>query len=505
VSIVGYSTHRKQWQTWSFPGNLWSYLILWIGWGATAGAEVLLLPILSRLLTAGEYGRYLLIYGIVLFLSDAAAVWASTAFVRFASSSDRSTSPQTKETLLAAVVLLSAVALLIELMVAGVVALVGDTDLARAFVASAFLLPGLCVFTFALADYQASGRRVKFGALAIGRFVSMSVIGLVAVLTAERTATAFLWGASAGVSLLVLPYLWKNLRPRPFGQDSRRVIREAFHFGLGMWFQYLAGKVLRVGDRFVVGAFIGAAAVGIYGAEYALLFGTVAIVVSPLITVITPRAYATADREGDSALATLIGKILSAYVPIIFLAVSGLFIVTPLVFRLLLPDRYSTALRPDIVLALEVAAALHGVTLIINMILGVKRRTLVSAKLFAILATANIAFNLVMVPVFGISGAVYANLLSYAALLVFTIVWCRRFVPINIPVKTGAIALSGILALIVVANLLSGSTWWTATALESLTVLFVMFALVVVAPAPIIALSKRVMRGPEQNRVQIAT
>jgi O-antigen/teichoic acid export membrane protein len=504
VSTVGYSPHRRQWLTWSLSGHLWSYLILWVGWGATAGAEVLLLPVLSRLLTAGEYGRYLLIYGIVLFLSDAAAVWASTAFVRFASHSDRATAPQTKETLLAAVVLLSILALLAELSVAGVVAVVGNADLARAFVASAFLLPGLCVFTFALANYQASGRRVKYGALSIGRFVSMSVIGLLAVLTAQRSATAFLWGASAGVSLLVLPYLWKNLKPRPFSQDSRRVIREAFQFGLGMWFQYLAGKVLRVGDRFVVGAFIGAAAVGIYGAEYALLFGTVAIVVSPLITVITPRAYATADREGDSALATLIGKILSAYVPIIFLAVSGLFIVTPLVFGMLLPDRYSTALRPDIVLALEVAAALHGVTLIINMILGVKRRTLVSAKLFAILATANIAFNLVMVPAFGISGAVYANLLSYAALLGFTIVWCRRFVPISLPVKAGVIALSGIAALVVVANLTSEMTWWTATALETLTVLFVMFALVAVTPAQIILRSRRAMRGPEQSRVQIA-
>jgi O-antigen/teichoic acid export membrane protein len=505
VIIGGYATQRRQRLTWSIPGHLWSYLILWIGWGATAGAEVLLLPVLSRLLTAGEYGRYLLIYGIVLFLSDAAAVWASTAFVRFASSSDRVSSPHTKETLLAAVVLLSVAALLVEMSVAGVVALLGDADLARAFVASAFLLPGLCVFTFALADFQASGQRVKFGALSIGRFMSMTTIGLVLVLTAERTATAFLWGASAGVSLLVLPYLWKNLKPRPFGQISRRTIREAFHFGLGMWFQYLAGKVLRVGDRFVVGAFIGAAAVGIYGAEYALLFGTVAIVVSPLITVITPRAYATADREGDSALATLIGKILSAYVPIIFLAVSGLFIVTPFVFGLLLPDRYSTAMRPDIVLALEVAAALHGVTLITNMILGVKRRTLVSAKLFAILATANIAFNLVMVPAFGISGAVYANLLSYSALLGFTIVWCRRFVPISLPVKAGIIALSGIAALIVVANLTKESTWWTSTAIESLTVLFVMCALIAVTPAPIISLSKRAMQGPDRSRVQIAT
>ncbi|MFL5758483.1 MAG: O-antigen ligase family protein [Thermomicrobiales bacterium] len=478
-----------------------SYLAVWIGWGATAGAEVLLLPFLSRLLSANEYGTYLLVYGIVLFLADAAAVWASSAYVRIAASSDEKTKRKSKETLLVAVVLTGLAALFIELFVAAASKAVGADGLARAFVASAFLLPGLSIFTFALADYQASGRRIKFGALSVGRFLAMTSLGVMSVLLIDRSGSAYLGGAAIGVTLLTLPYLATNLPKGRPGPGSLTVVRDAFHFGLGMWFQYLAGKILRIGDRFVVGAFIGAAAVGIYGAEYALLFGAVAMVVSPLITVITPRAYSTADKKGDAALAEFVSKILVAYVPIMFVAVSGLFIVAPVVFAALVPSSYSGSLRPDIVLALEVAAGLHGVTLIVNLILAVKRRTLVSAKLFALLAVANIACNFVLVPVFGIPGAVYANILSYSVLLVFTLVWTRRYVEINLPAKAGLIALFGFALLGVISAESESMVWWVAGSLEVLTTIVVVLAIFAVSPIRLSAIFARLTQVPETHRV----
>jgi O-antigen/teichoic acid export membrane protein len=376
--------------------------------------------------------------------------------------------------------------------------------ISRAFAASAFLLPGLAVFTFALADYQATGRRVKFGGLSIGRFLCMTLAGMSVVLFAQRSAVAFLGGAAIGVTLLMLPYLWTNLPKHPFRAGSRTVVFNAFHFGLGMWFQYLAGKVLRVGDRFVVGAFIGATAVAIYGAEYSLLFGTMALVVTPLVTVVTPRAYATADREGDAAFAALLSKILNVYVPVMFLAVGGLFVVAPQFFGAVVPAGYGDHLRPDVILALEVAAALHGATLILNIILAVKRRTFISAKLFAILAIANIACNLLLVPVIGISGAVYANLLSYSALLVFTIIWSRRFVAVRLPVRSGAMALTAVAGLGVISALAEDMNRWAAVSLESAIVLGVFLVLIAMTPMPVMSMIGRAIHGPEPRRVQVA-
>src|SRR4029079_10840902 len=137
LTITDSPSIRRVW------GQLGSYLTLWIGWGATAGAEVLLLPILSRLLSAEEYGKYLLVYGIVLFLSDAASVWASSAYVRLASASDSNARKQSRETLLAAVVVTSIAALIIEIAVGGGAWVFGAKSLALTIVASAFLLPGL--------------------------------------------------------------------------------------------------------------------------------------------------------------------------------------------------------------------------------------------------------------------------------------------------------------------------------------------------------------------------
>ncbi len=478
VSYLTVSGQRSARRVWS---QLGSYLALWIGWGATAGAEVLLLPILSRLLSAEEYGKYLLVYGIVLFLSDAAAVWASSAYVRIAPASDPSARQQAKRTLLAAVILTSTVALFIQLVIAGGAKLLGADDLALTFVASAFLLPGLGIFTFALADFQAASRRTMFGAFSVVRFVAMTSFGLAMVLIVDRSARGFLAGAAIGITLLVIPYLATNISRKIVSAETRTIVHDAFRFGLGMWFQFLAGKVLRIGDRFVVGAFIGAAAVGIYGAEYALLFGTVAMVMSPLVTVITPRAYATADKHGDAALAGFISAVLRLYVPIMFLAVSGLFIVAPIVFAALLPPSYSDALRPDIVLALEVAAALHGVTLIVNLILAVKRRTLVSAKLFALVAVANIACNLALVPIIGLTGAVYANLVSYVLLLAFTLYWSQQYIRLQVPARAGVVAIVGFIALGTLSAATNGMAWWISGTLELLVVIAFFFGTVAVS------------------------
>src|SRR3954469_22004258 len=147
VSHLTLSGERSARRVWS---QLGSYLALWIGWGATAGGEVLLLPILSRLLSAQEYGKYLLVYGIVLFLSDAAAVWASSAYVRIAPASNPSVRKQSKETLFLAIMLTSLGAMLLQIAIGAGAKLVGLDSLAMTFVASAFLLPGLGIFTFAL-------------------------------------------------------------------------------------------------------------------------------------------------------------------------------------------------------------------------------------------------------------------------------------------------------------------------------------------------------------------
>lgn len=456
----------------TFSHPVMSYLMYALAWGALAGGELALVPLLSRMLPRAEFGKYLLVYGLLVFLSDAVAIWASTSFVRMSpgvpAGPGRS---QMRSTLLGAQ-LLGSVLVSLGLGVGAVIAALSDSaDYALLAVTGAIFLPMLSSFSFLLADFQASARPELFCAAAVARTIVVLAAGLLAIAVLDPTAVAFLAGSALGLTVLILPYLVHGLSPYPFRAGTRPIVHEALRFGAGMWFQNLGGKVLRIGDRYIVGAYLGAASVAVYGAGYTLLVGAISIVVSPLITALTPLVFDASERNGDEATRTLLETVLQLYLPGASLVVSLAFIAAPVGLPILLPPDYVDAFSPAMMLALLVAGAIHGAALVINLVFAVRRRTHISAALFLVLALTNLVGNLVFVPRYGIAGAAWVTLLSYVALLVATVAYSRRHLPVRVPGRLGILCLGGIVIVALLPQLAGDLPAWSVISGQILVLL----------------------------------
>jgi O-antigen/teichoic acid export membrane protein len=416
------------------PVHFHSYAYYVIAWAALGGADLLLVPLLSRLFSPVEYGRYLLVVGLVVFLSDFLVVWSSTAFLREAARlKDPEERLQLRATLFSSVMLAVAIMFFALAIGAGIASALGHSATARIGLAGGLLLPGFATVTFALSDMQSQARPQQFCAVALARLLCVIFGGLLAVALAGPTSTMFLTGGAFALTFAMVPYMRRVLVRRPFPAGSRVIIVAAIRYGAGVWLQNVGAKVLRIGDRYLIGPILGTAAVAVYGAGYTLLVGSMTILVAPLITVLTPRVFAISERDGDPAVAALLGHVLRTYVPVASAIVACGIAASPLLLAIFLPAEYARAFSIAMVAALLSAGAVHGAALIVGLIFAAKRRTMVSAQLFVGVAILNVVGNLLTVPMFGLAGAVWTTMLTYAALLIATVMFAGRYVSIDLP------------------------------------------------------------------------
>jgi O-antigen/teichoic acid export membrane protein len=458
------------------------YLFYLLAWVAIAGSEFGFVPLLSRLFTKTEYGHFLLVFGLLVFLSDMVSVWASASFLRQGAAMDVADREQLRGMLLL-FVLIAAVAVSIGIAAAGLaLAVDGETGLSRALLAGAIYLPALAAFSFALADYQAAGRTRMYFGISVARTTAIVTGGLVGVTLFSKHAAAFLGGSGVGLLLIITPYIVVRVRFVRPGTENRRTLRSAFSFGIGMWFQQLGAKILRIGDRYVISAVLGAAAVGVYGAGYTLLFGVLSALVLPLILLLTPKVYATGDRAGDQAVVDLLGRVLRYYIPIAALVVAAVFVVSPIFLRVLLPGGYAAAFSSAMALALIAAPALHGATLTLNLVLELKRRIKASALLFLAVAVGNVVANMLLVPWLGIAGAVWATLGSYVALFALTYTVSRSYLLVDIPLRQTIVCVGSLLIVFLVVRASEDAPLWAAASIQGIALVGCLGAVLFASP-----------------------
>jgi O-antigen/teichoic acid export membrane protein len=458
------------------------YLFYLFAWVAIAGSEFGFVPLLSRLFTKSEYGHFLLVFGLLVFLSDMVSIWASTSFLRQGAAMEEADRDQLRGMLLL-FVLIAAVVVSFCVAAAGLALNVeGETGFSSALMAGAIYLPALAVFSFALADCQAAGRTRMYFGLAVARTTVIVTGGLVGITLFSHNAAAFLGGSGVGLMLMLVPYFVRRVRIIHRGDEHRKRLRDAFSFGFGMWFQQLGAKILRIGDRYVISVVLGAAAVGVYGAGYTLLFGILSALTLPLSLLLTPKVYATGDRAGDRAAVDLLNRVMRYYIPIAALVIAAVFVVSPLFLRILLPGSYAAAFSSAMALALIAAPAIHGATLTLNLVLELKRRIKASASLFLAVAVGNVVANMLLVPWLGIAGAVWVTLGSYVALFALTYVVSRRHLLVEIPVRQTIVCVGSVLAVFLVVRASANAPLWAETSIQGIALVGCLSAVLFASP-----------------------
>ena len=178
-------------------------------------------------------------------------------------------------------------------------------------------------------------------------------------------------------------------------------------------------------DKFVIGIFLGSAAVGCYAPGYSL--GNIILMFLTPFAVLLPAVLPEYYEKGDmDTVNTFLTYSMKYYLLITIPACVGLSLLSkPLLYIL------TTTIIADsgfmITPLVALGAMFMGIYGIVNNIIILEKRTTILARIWIIVAVLNIVLNVFSVPYLGIYGAGLATLACYFFAFAVTLIYCKRY------------------------------------------------------------------------------
>ena len=242
--------------------------------------------------------------------------------------------------------------------------------------------------------------------------------------------------ASALYAGMLLPFL----RGRAAPVWAPDLLRQALRFGLPKVPHGLLVQVQNVADRKILDLFVTRAEVGLYQLGYS--FGTlVKFPLSAFEPAWQPFVYSRLPEPDAPATLARIARYAFAVFVAAGLAVA---VLGRELLVLMTPPEFHAAAPVIPVVAL--AYVLHGAFLLTSVGIGIRKQSGHYPRITGAAAAANVAANFALVPRFGIMGAAWATVISYAVMAGLGFVLSRRLYPLPLEwARVGqAIALAGL-------------------------------------------------------------
>ena len=185
-------------------------------------------------------------------------------------------------------------------------------------------------------------------------------------------------------------------------------------------FHVLGFSIINIGDKVFIGAFMGVAAVGVYTVAYS--FGLVLSAVHESALKVWNPYFFKMYRPGVRNAKIL--KLQAGYAVLsIFMFISYVLVADWLFERIVGPG-YSVP--PYLLVVVGAAYSFEGVRKVIAGYLYGEGRTVTLAVITMACAAVNAVMNYLLIPSFGLMGAAYATLLSFFLMLVATVFCSAR-------------------------------------------------------------------------------
>jgi len=272
---------------------------------------------------------------------------------------------------------------------------------------------------------------VTYSALVFARSAGTLVMRIVLVI-GLRWGLPGMYASDVVITIVLLPILWRWMKPLVRAQFSRDDLRLVLRFGLPRLPHGLAKQGLDAGNQLLLSRYIPLDTQGIYKAGATLGTG-IGFFTSAFETAWAPFYYATS--KGPHAK-EIFAKMATYGVAVLTLLVAITVAVAHDAILVMLKPQYLGAER--VVPIIAVAMALQGVYLLTSIGLNLTHRTeYYPVGTFAALLV-GLGSGLVLMPRWGIEGAAVAFLLSAATQTVVSFTFARRFYPI--PYELGRLA-----------------------------------------------------------------
>lgn len=372
----------------------------------------ILLPILTKALGAELYGTWSLILVTISLLAPLCTLELGFAIVRFLGAEknkEKISEGFSSIFIVTSLIALAVSALIFVFSKPLAIAVFGGVDATFYIKISASLIFLAAVDRIMLDYFRAFQQMERYAGILI-----LQTIGEI-ILTAYLVLSGFgLFGAIVSLLIVrfvvsVIGFLWITSQIKIF-TPSFSVVKPYLPFTLPILPTALCYWLINLGDRYVIGYFMGAAAVGVYSASYGL-GALLAFFFAPIPIALFPAVTNLYENNKIQELKMHLKYSLKFFLMFAIPSFFGLSILSKSILVTLTTSEFVEGFM--IVSIVALATVLFNCSSINNMVLTLFKETKKSAVIYGISALINMILNIILVPIVGIVGAAIATLVTF--------------------------------------------------------------------------------------------
>lgn len=414
--------------------HLLAYLPVYLGQALVGFGSVI---VFTRLLSAEDYGRYMLVLTGSALISTLVFTWLDAAVARYHARADsRNRLSGHLFTAFRLYLVLAAPLTLVGAIVLWLIDLPVALKTACAFaLAHTVFRAGLMI---ALETRRAAGQAWRYSALESFTLAGGFGFGVALTVFTHLGAAGPLAGlalASGLAALIDLPVLMKSAHKDRADQSRGRAF---LAYGGPVAFSLIFELLLTSGDRFLIAAYLGEAATGAYAAGYAVSDRSLSILFHWLGMTAGPLMIAALEHRGKTEAQAVAQRSAALMGALGFPAALGLALVaTPLAGLMIGADLAPQAAA--IIPLIALAGLMNGVmTHYFHAAYTLGRRTGTMAVLMTGFAVLNLILNAILIPIWGLPGAAWATVIAYGLALITCAIHGRSIFELPLPAKDWA-------------------------------------------------------------------
>jgi O-antigen/teichoic acid export membrane protein len=279
----------------------------------------------------------------------------------------------------------------------------------------------------------------------VGRYGNLLFV-MVALLYFSSNIVGFFTATIASSAIALAAMAVYVLRPVKIVPHffSGSLLKVMMFYGIPMVGYETAGILLNVGDRYLIQWIRGAEDLGIYSAVYNLCEYVSTIIISSLSTAVLPMYLRIWAEQGEEATSRFILNSLHYYLLITLPIIAGFSMIGPELVSLLASEKYAAG--ASIIPYVISGMVIDGAIVMLAAGLYIRKQSMSLMYIIATSAVVNVVLNLLLIPLYGITGAGIATLLSYLVLVVWSYAVTSKTLAIPFPwltlMKFGLITLS---------------------------------------------------------------
>ncbi len=429
-----------------------------------AVVSFLMIYVYTRLLTPVAYGDFSLVFSAILVVQTSVFFAIPMAVIRFY---PEAMAQQRKEAFLSECYLLFyALTLLILVLVAVASACLLDTSAVRSGLVRAGLGFLILIARSAVVLNQSANRM----ALRMGRFNTIECahavlgfgFGSLLVYWLGGNAEAVLLGLLIAATICMLADYKIMLLPFRYGWSKvdRKAMGRLIRFSMPLIAMDLTVCILALSDRFLLEMLGGAGALGIYTVAFNLVERPTTLIASAITTATFPISVQTLQDDGRDAGGRQVGRNAAALLAVMIPGCVGLAFTAPYLSAVMIGPEFRVGVAALIPI-MCLTALFRGISShVSDHAFHLAGRPTVALFIYAPAAAANIVFNILLIPAYGVFGAACSALACQAFAVVVGCAVGQRIFPIYWPLREITKIVVALVPMVIGLSLITFSVSW---------------------------------------------